>query len=177
MTNFNTLRTIAFFLLLTLVACSKEQEQLGITKAYPGVEPELWSYFEAFERASADRGRPIDLLAAGITGSIEKIHAHGTVGLCNHRLDEPNHVIIDVNFWETASANSKEMIVFHELGHCILERGHNDEKRSDGTCASIMRSGRGGCIDFYTKDNKHEYLDELFTETAENRLIRFATAE
>ena len=78
-------------------------------------------------------------------------------------LNEPNHVIIDANFWTAASDNSKEMIIFHELGHCFLERGHNDDKKSDGTCASIMRSGRGGCIDFYTKSNKAEYLDELYT--------------
>ena len=161
MTNFHVFRTLAFFLLLTLVACTKEQS-LTIQKEYPGVEPALWTYFAEFEKSAKDRGVIIDLAAAGITGSIEKIHAHGTVGLCNHRADEPNHVIIDRDFFNAASDNSREMIIFHELGHCYLQRGHKDEKRSDGTCASIMRSGRGGCIDFYTRSNKEDYLDELY---------------
>ncbi len=127
-----------------------------------------WSYFEKFEKEAAERGVNIDLVAAGITGTIEKIHAHGTVGLCNHRLDQPNQPIRAARFWASASDNSKEMIIFHELGHCYLERGHNDDKKSDGTCASIMRSGRGGCIDFYTKSNKAEYLDELYTTEEAN---------
>jgi len=162
MTNFNFIRTIAFSLLITLVACGKDNE-IQLNKEYQGVDAELWSYFEKFEKEAGERGVTIDLAAAGITGTIEKIHAHGTVGLCNHRLDQPNHVIIDINFWTSASDNSKEMIIFHELGHCILERGHNDDKKDDGTCASIMRSGRGGCIDFYNKGNKAAYLDELYT--------------
>jgi len=164
MTNFNFIRTIAFSLLITLVACGKNNE-IQLSKEYVGVEPELWGYFEKFEKAAADRGVDVDLTLAGITGSIETIHAHGTVGLCNHRLDEPNHVIIDKNFWASASENSKEMIIFHELGHCYLERGHTDAKNNDGTCASIMRSGKGGCVDFYTRSNRNQYLDELYTES------------
>ena len=167
MTHFNLIRIIAFSFLITLVACGKD-EQIQLNKEYQGVEPELWSYFEKFENEASERGMLVDLSAAGITGTIEKIHAHGTVGLCNHRLDQPNHVIIDKDFWASASENSKEMIIFHELGHCYLERGHNDDKKSDGTCASIMRSGRGGCIDFYTKSNKNDYLNELYSESSSN---------
>lgn len=167
MTGFNLIRTISFALLITLVACSKEQP-LTLQKEYPGVEPALWSYFEKFEIEAADRGVNIDLAAVGITGSIERIHAHGTVGLCNHRLDQPNHVIIDMNFWQSASESSKELIIFHELGHCYLGRGHKDQKNEDGTCASIMRSGQGGCVDFYTNSNRDNYLDELYIETGAN---------
>lgn len=167
MTNFNFIRIITFSLLVTLVACDKNND-LQLSKEYQGVAPELWSYFEKFERAAAERGVAIDLAVVGITGSIEKIHAHGTVGLCNHRLDQPNHVIIDKNFWVSASENAKEMIVFHELGHCYLERGHTDAKRNDGTCASIMRSGKGGCVDFYNNTNKESYLDELYTVGSAN---------
>ena len=161
MNKYNYSRTIIFLLLITLIACGKDNE-IQMAKEYPGVDVELWGYFEKFEREAADRGINIDLVASGITGVVEKIHTFGTVGLCNHRLDQPNHVIIDTDFWASASDNSKEMIIFHELGHCYLERGHNDNKNRDGTCASIMRSGRGGCIDFYTKANKGEYLDELY---------------
>lgn len=167
MNGFNLIRTIAFSLLITLVACAKEQP-LELQKEYVGVEPALWSYFEKFEIEAAERGVSIDLAAEGITGGIERIHAHGTVGLCNHRLDQPNHVIIDVNFWASASESAKEMIVFHELGHCYLGRGHKDQKNEDGTCASIMRSGNSGCIDFYSNSNRGTYLDELYVEDGAN---------
>lgn len=33
-------------------------------------------------------------------------------------------VIVDTNFWAKASIDSKRALVFHELGHCYLNRGH-----------------------------------------------------
>lgn len=163
MTNFNIIKIAAFTLLIGLVSCGKSLD-VTVEKEYKGVDAALWSYFEKFETEAAKRGMTVDLTSAGITGSIERIHAHGTVGLCNHRLNEPNHVIIDREFWASASENSREMIIFHELGHCYLARGHKDVAKNDGTCASIMRSGNGGCVDFYTNSNKSKYLDELYTE-------------
>ncbi len=164
MTNINNIKIAAFFLMTALFSCQKELN-IEVAKTYQNVDPAIWAYFEKFEKEAAKRGLDIDLAAAGITGSIEKIHTHGTVGLCNHRLNEPNRVIIDTDFWNKASESSKEMIIFHELGHCYLARGHKDDANSDGTCASIMRSGKGGCIDFYNSSNRPAYLDELYTAT------------
>ena len=123
----------------------------------------MGAFFKLRER-SRIRGVTVDLAAAGITGSIEKISTPGMVGICNHKKDQPNHVIIDNNFWKTASENAKELIVFHELGHCYLQRGHNDIQHANGTCSSIMRSGRTGCVDFYTNSNRGEYMDELYDD-------------
>ena len=164
MTNINTIKIAAFLLLTALFSCQKELD-IEVTKTYPNVDADLWSHFQNFEEEASKRGLDIDLVASGITGSIEKIHAMGTVGLCNHRLDKPNHLIIDIDFWNKASEISKEMIVFHELGHCYLARGHKDEAHNDGTCASIMRSGKSGCVDFYNSSNRSTYLDELYTAT------------
>lgn len=37
---------------------------------------------------------------------------------------EGNAVVIDRSFWNTLSDTSKEILVFHELGHCLLNRTH-----------------------------------------------------
>ena len=137
---------------------------MDLMKSYDGVEAELWEHFDRFEREAAKRGVTIDLAAVGITGSIEKIHTPGMVGICNHKVDTPNHVMIDIDFWRNASKIAREMIIFHELGHCFLHRGHNNNKHDNGTCKSIMRSGTGGCLDFYNNSNRGDYLNELFTE-------------
>ena len=160
---------LVFFSLLVLAACHQSPDlEIKTTKIYPGVEEALWPFFAAFEQAAADRGQHIDLAAEGITGSIEAIPNHGTVGLCNHRPEAPDHVIIDESFWQMSNRHAKELIVFHELGHCYLGRGHNDQQRTDGTCMSIMRSGRGGCLDFYTNANRTDYLDELYSVSEQN---------
>lgn len=159
--------TIFFFAFIALIGLQSCAKQTGIatqaaTKEYPGVDRDLWIYFQRFEEAGKERGVNIDLIERGITGEVTAIsHAH-VVGLCNHNTNEPNHVIIDENFWTRSSTLKKELIIFHELGHCYLTLGHNDNKNNDGTCSSIMRSGTGGCIDMYNSGNRDTYLDELF---------------
>ncbi len=163
MTSFNFFKIATFLLLVAaLGSCQKDTQDFDLNKSYNGVETELWEYFEKFEQEAADRGVQINLSAAGITGSIEKIHTPGMVGICNHKPNTPNHVMIDIDFWRNASKMAKEMIIFHELGHCFLHRGHNDDKHDNGTCKSIMRSGQGGCMDLYNHSNRNDYLNELF---------------
>jgi len=53
------------------------------------------------------------------------------------------------------------LLVFHELGHCSLNLGHQEDKVG-GICQSIMRSGLGGCVDNYNATNRSDYLDDLF---------------
>lgn len=48
------------------------------------------------------------------------------------------HIKIDPRFWERAPEELREALMYHELGHCILRRGHVDEKREDGCYKSLM---------------------------------------
>ena len=158
------LTVIYLLLCLILIACGAVGgTHLGMpTKMYPEVDKRMWIYFERFEIAARERGMMIDLIEAGITGEIYEISKANVVGLCNHNVIDPNHIVIDGHFWNRSSILKKELIIFHELGHCYLLRGHNDEVNGNGTCGSIMRSGTGGCLDLYTEDNREVYLDELF---------------
>lgn len=40
------------------------------------------------------------------------------------KTSEGNAIVIDRSFWKTLSDTSKEILVFHELGHCLLNRTH-----------------------------------------------------
>lgn len=148
--------TLFSILLLFFVACEKEQLE-PIT--YLDVAAELCPYFQQFEEEAAARGLIIDLEEAHISGRLSTIQ-DGYIGLCAST--GVREIVIDENFWKRSSELSKELIVFHELGHCFLERNHLDEKSVDGTCFSIMRSGKGGCLDFYTAQTRTRLLDELF---------------
>jgi hypothetical protein len=41
------------------------------------------------------------------------------------------NIEIDPIFWEEASQTEKEVLVFHELGHCVLNREHNESLISE----------------------------------------------
>lgn len=151
-------------IVLLLYSCSAGGGvTLGMpTRMYPNVDQRLWIYFERFELAARERGMLVDLIEVGISGEIYEISKANVVGLCNHNVIDPNHIVIDGLFWNRSSILKKELIIFHELGHCYLLRGHNDEINENGTCASLMRSGTRGCLDLYNEENREVYLDELF---------------
>jgi hypothetical protein len=154
---------VKIFILMAFVALqSCQKEEVKLSKEFPNVDAELWHLFEKFENEGKKRGVEIDLIKEGITGEIGMTENPLWVGQCTHNVNEPNHVIINLNFWNSADDLKKEKIVFHELGHCYLGKGHNDAAHEDGTCISIMRAGTGACIDNYNEDNRGEYCDELF---------------
>jgi len=38
-----------------------------------------------------------------------------------------NLILMNKNIWSTKSEFSRKMVIFHELGHCVLGRKHNEE--------------------------------------------------
>ena len=131
---------------------------------FPGVDPDLWSHFANFESEAAARGLDIDLASSNITGEIAEISQEHVAGRCsfsNSRV-RPNEVTIDRTFWNRSSPLFREFVVFHELGHCFLGRGHEEATNANGTCISIMRSGVEDCRDNYFPSTRAEYIDELF---------------
>jgi len=76
-------------------------------------------------------------------------------------------ITIDRKFWERADKTYKEIVMFHELGHCALGRKHNDETTPIGPFIDIGNSIMNSYVDmvpggFYL-DNRDEYLRELFS--------------
>jgi len=133
------------------------------SRSYPHVDQKLWSYFEDFELAAANRNINIDLVDLEISGVIENISEDGVAGTCQYG-QHIHHVTIDLPVWNRSSLLVREMIVFHELGHCALGRGHKEIADSNGACLSMMNSGTTDCRVYYTNVNKEYYLDELFSE-------------
>jgi hypothetical protein len=129
---------------------------------YPLVDEDLWSYFVEFEKEASLRNIDIDLEQLRLTGNISKIHEDNVAGVCHYSSNSPNVITIDQSFWNQSSEYSKEMVVFHELGHCVLGKGHREDADGNGSCLSIMRSGLGNCITRYNQQNRAYYLDELF---------------
>ena len=128
------------------------------------INESLLPYFEQFEIEAARRGFEVNLEQHGINGTIEEISENFVAGTCTYGTHLPGDVVIDLGFWNNSSAFAKEMVIFHELGHCYLRRDHKETRFSNGTCTSIMRSGNGDCFDNYNPRTREYYIDELFFE-------------
>lgn len=148
-------------ILFLFLSCQKDQPD-SQERVFPGVERALWPYFKSFEEEALSRGLSIDLVEFGITGSIDNIPEDHVIGRCQYGRFVDNHITIDQPFWNGNSHLSREMVVYHELGHCYLGRGHREDAFRTGLCESIMRSGTCCCRDAYNTSNRSYYLDELF---------------
>lgn len=141
---------------LMIWSCSKEAESNII-------EVELQVYFDTFVSEAATHGVEIDLTLLDIGGYVQNIESAGTIGQCISYSDGSNEVVLDARNWDRIDNQEKEYVVFHELGHCILKRSHNDSQDNSGVCQSIMQSGEGLCQNRYNLDNRPAMLQELFT--------------
>lgn len=126
-------------------------------------DPELIPYFQIFAEEAAKFGFTVDYEAERIEGLIEDIRDRNIQGQCFHNEEKPKKVIIDINYWANADESEKQFIIFHELGHCFLDRDHRDASNADGTCVSIMHSSPQACSFTLTAANRESYLNELFT--------------
>jgi hypothetical protein len=63
------------------------------------------------------------------------VNSPGAVGYCFHATDT---VEILKEYWELLDPLRKQMIIFHELGHCAMGRAHSDELYDDNCPKSIM---------------------------------------
>lgn len=86
------------------------------------------------------------------------------VGLCN-RLITPANIVFDDKWWNDATFFQREQLVFHELGHCVLNRGHKDSKviTTLGEIPSSIMYDHVIEPEIYVR-HRNEYILELFTE-------------
>jgi len=163
--------SIFLFLLSVLVACTDESITSAPTgpigfmsndEFFPNVVPELRPFFLAFEEEAEERGISINLTELGVTGNIVNLGGSGVIGLCRRNENEPNRIAVDPVAWQNGSEAFRELVVFHELGHCVLDREHRDDQE-EGVCLSIMHSGLTDCtVSLEDSDIREEYIDELF---------------
>jgi len=89
---------------------------------FGGVDPKIQVYFDRFK---AETGRDPNFITAGFTTLIE---ADNFVGECI-KDDYQAEIRIDPVYWASIENVDilKEQLVFHELGHCVLNLGHIPE--------------------------------------------------
>ncbi len=146
---------IVLFLMLILSACTDESDDIII-------DAELQEYFDQFAEEGKARGVTVDYNLVLISARVTNINDRFVAGTCARDSDDVNDIEISRAFWNRVDEFQREYVMFHELGHCYLNREHLETQHSDGTCVSIMASGTGSCSTDYSIETRREYLDELF---------------
>lgn len=170
-------------ILIGLNACGEDPAKSPLQ--FKG-EPKLIAYAEQFVRDAEERGRDFtgrfDYPIGLYFGATKDAKNPNRVGYCN-----PNgarYIVIDETFFDRENDATKEALIYHELGHCVLSRGHTDGCRdADGLVQSVIQVyhellgvwGVESCP-FPTsimypmlsmkdyEENREYYLQELFSE-------------
>lgn len=77
----------------------------------------------------------------------------------------PKVFTINAIIWKDLSDEQKEKLVFHELGHCLLNLQHDNTLLAFGECKSWMRERDSVCITNLANAKwRQYYVDELFSK-------------
>jgi hypothetical protein len=119
---------------------------------------------------------PMKINLANITQSIYNgfnSRETNTIGICLPDNKGGKHILIDRKFWSEASYQEKELLIFHELGHCVLNRGHDSRMFCDNTDYSIMNPIL--MLGYEYQKNKEHYLQDLFQSTYQDNFVDILT--
>jgi len=154
-------------LMLLTTACG--QSMIAPKDPHPniGVGPEFAPFVTEFE---ADFGRSIGNFPVTFAAQSGNV-----IGVCKIWSDGYRMIEIDPEYWNNLNVSdaSRKALIYHELGHCILNRGHDDSYISSPTYGSIPKSIMNSYLRYelaYPSLQAY-YTDELFhpghtTETA-----------
>jgi hypothetical protein len=124
----------ALLILILTTACGPLVQELAVTRPLGAPDASTQMYVREFERAY---GHPVLVPVVLVKHSVIMllVQDQSTIGVCaQDRLT----VFLDVDYWEKANGNARWSLLFHELGHCVLNREHSDAIDESGCPASVM---------------------------------------
>jgi hypothetical protein len=149
--------TLLNLLMLLFIGCGPGLKNASVENR---IDPALQPYYDRFVQAGMSEGVftsgiPITIEFGGIS---EADLASGVLANCTMG---QFHIRVDAKAWNSSNTTdiAKEYILFHELGHCILNREHDTSHDRAGHITSMMYPYID--IGMYQIDKSY-YIHELF---------------
>lgn len=162
----HSLLFFVFALIIGITACKKDHEKVYQVPTI--VQP----YIDDFLAEANQRGIDlvIDDLIVEFNASLD-ISGDDKAGICTYGSDARSPLIeldsTSLN-WQL-NEFTREQLVFHELGHCILgRREHNNLRLNNNNYQSVMRAEGNPIYGRLSLFKRDFYLDELFHINSEN---------
>lgn len=116
--------------LIFMFMCSCAQSELRFKKKYEGIDSEFTHYVNEFIKQSKGKITKKDFndISIGFRNYPATTNAVGTCHLLTGEID------VSRKWWNSRyrSYAEKYELIFHELGHCVLYRGHTEIKNFKG---------------------------------------------
>lgn len=139
------------------------------------VPADLESYIQAFRNEAQQRKQTVSTVNLIVTfGDIQN---EDVCGECVLESGKTPRITLNFNdyCWKTASQQERECLIFHELGHCLLNRAHKTDRFPNGAFVSLMNPDDIGIYaacrypiggdECNKRTRRTYYIDELFDPT------------
>jgi hypothetical protein len=154
----------AVIMVVAVTSCKKDAD---VVPDLSGVEDQFKEYVVRFAAEAKARNISVNLTKLNIKAVSQRISVGGT-SYCGYTFSalpaDVNIQIADLSgCWSDIADTNKEILIFHELGHGILNRSHLDDNLPNGLRKSIMYSGYLFNMYYAAQTSLRKYyLDELF---------------
>ncbi len=130
--------TPALLLFTLLAGLSCQPKQPAPEPAQYSVPADVEPYVQHFRDETQKRGQNPSTNNLIITFS--KTTGNDICGQCLLETGKTPRIVLstDAYCWQNASDNERECLVFHELGHCLLKRGHRLSRFPNSAYVSLM---------------------------------------
>jgi len=124
----------------------------------PADQGDFRPYLDRFAAEAVARGRHVDV--SDVQFAFGTPFPAAAVASCFATPFGWRRVVVNRGQWDGIAPACREIFAFHELGHCVLNRVHLNERLADGTPASMMNFDTVPCGLY--RERRARYLDELF---------------
>jgi hypothetical protein len=133
------MRALCFLsILIAALSCAPQPQPEPRQYSVPAeVEP----FVQAFREAARQRNQAV--VVDNLIVSFGKAQGQDVCGQCLQQANRTPRITLDtaLTCWKNAGQQEREALVFHELGHCLLNRDHRADRLPKGQWVSLMNPG------------------------------------
>ncbi len=158
-------------LLLAVLSCRPRPQAEPEPKQY-SVPADVEPYVQAFRDIAQQHGQTIP--ADNLIITFGETQRQDACGQCDRATGKTPRITLKTDdlCWKNANQQEREALIFHELGHCWLNRDHRPDRFPNGIYVSLMNADDVGIYatcrypignDVCDKRPRRQYYhDELF---------------
>lgn len=151
------------------------QKKSGTSRLFSSTDSSFSPYITSFEAYGKNLTGDANFKVGDIPINFGTPEETSFQAVCYIYSNNAREIIVRPEWWQGASEDDKESIIFHELGHCRLDREHDDEVMVIGGHSVKLSMMHHVIVTGPSYTNRQSaYINELFTQN-KNAVINAQT--
>lgn len=169
---------LIYLLFIFLLGCKQTEKPIvyvptaaPITPTAAAISTDFEPYINSFKSEAIVRNKIFDYSSLSVSYD-HTLSGSNVLGVCTWGGLNPPRITINPTYWQAWAANGRvsemQQLIYHELGHCILNRMHDDRTVNtvdNGTAIAISLMNSYHLTPTVYERNYEYYLNELYDQS------------